>query len=365
MHEQMNSPLLHAPAANMTRRPLGQIKQLPADFIVEEVLGLEPENEGEHLLLKIRKSQLNTENIAQALQKHFELSDVDVSYCGLKDKQAVTEQWFSVRTPRDQQDLPVALGDIEQMPAATWGVVCWQRHARKLRRGAHRRNRFTVRLRNLHSAEGNLVAPAEQIMENVDNLIKNGFPNYFGIQRFGSNGDNLRRAEQHFNNPRRKITRTQRGFCYSAARSALFNRVCAARVLDRTLSTPLPGEPMMLQGSRSYFVNDGSPEVTTRCNEFDIHPSGPLWGRGQSLCDEPHSASETKWLADYKNFRQGLENAGLKQERRALRAIAHDIQYRVEDDSTMVLQFELDKSVYATVLLQELLEPAESTTNSL
>lgn len=351
------SSLLNAPVANQGLRPTGQIKKIPADFIVEEILGIEPENEGEHLLLQIRKCQLNSEDVARELQKYFEVSDVDVSYSGMKDKQAVTEQWFSVRTSSDAEGLPTVSGAPDKMLGATWGVLQSQRHARKLRRGAHKRNRFTLRIRDLKCSSSGSDAASDLIARNTNTVLKNGFPNYFGLQRFGIDGANLRKAEQHFNNPRRKITRTQRGFCYSAARSALFNLVCAARVKDQSFSTPMPGEPMVLQGSRSHFINDGSEEISARCDQFDIHPSGPLWGRGDSLCEDPYKASESNWLEDCALFKDGLERAGLKQERRALRAIAHQLHCQVEDDTTVVLQFELDKSVYATVLMQELLEP--------
>lgn len=351
------SRLLHAPVANPDQRPSGRIKQVPSDFIVEEILGIEPENDGEHLLLQIRKCQLNSEDVARELQKFFNVRDVDVSYSGIKDKQAVTEQWFSVCTPRDAQGLPAVSGEPDQMPGATWGVLQSQRHGRKLRRGAHKRNRFTLRIRDLATPGSSSSKALDLIARNADTVVENGFPNYFGSQRFGIDGANLRKAEQHFNNPRRKITRTQRGFCYSAARSALFNLVCAARVNDQSFTTPIPGEPMMLQGSRSHFTNDGSAQIATRCDQFDIHPSGPLWGRGATLGEDPYKTSETKWLEDYALFKDGLERAGLKQERRALRAIAHQLHYKVEDDATVVLQFELDKSVYATVLMQELLEP--------
>ena len=355
----MNIPsLLLAPTLSTDPRPTGLIKAAPQDFLVEEILGIELDNEGEHLMLLIRKCQLNTEDVARELKKLCKAADVDVSYSGLKDKNAVTEQWFSVRTPDDASHLPEAAGSLADMVEGSWGVVQSHRHTRKLRRGAHRRNRFSLRLRKLHSLDTE--SPAEQVAERVGVLGKGGFPNYFDMQRFGRGGANLQKAQQHFQNPRRKITRTQKGFCLSAARSVLFNRVCAERIGEQNYATPQAGEAMVMQGSKSYFVNDGSEDVITRCEALDIHPSGPLWGRGNSLCEEPYAARETAWLAECKDFMQGLEQAGLKQERRALRAVAHDLHCEIEDSNTVLLRFELDKSVYATTLVQELVDTTQT-----
>lgn len=357
----MNIPeLLLAPAQNSDPRPTGRLKSFPHDFIVEEVLGIEPDNEGEHLLLLIRKCQLNTEDVARQLQKLFKVADMDVSYSGLKDKNAITEQWFCVRTPNDTADLPIATGALTELAEGAWGVVRSHRHLRKLRRGAHRRNRFSLRLRDLQNTGENANSPAEHVAGLSQSLAARGFPNYFGVQRFGIGGANLQRAQQFFQNPRRKITRTQRGFCLSAARSALFNRVCAQRIDEGAYDTPQPGEPMVMQGSKSYFVNDGSADVKTRCDALDIHPSGPLWGRGASLGEEPYNSRESAWLEEWGAYMQGLEQAGLKQERRALRALAHELHCEIEDNNTVLLSFELDKSVYATTLVQELLDTAQT-----
>ena len=80
----------------------------------------------------------------------------------------------------------------------------------------------------------------------------------------------------------RRVRREQRTLLLSAARSELFNRVLAARVAGGSWDRPLDGEVWMLDGSRSVFgpepLND---DLAQRLAAFDIHPSGPLWGRGE------------------------------------------------------------------------------------
>ena len=83
-----------------------------------------------------------------------------------------------------------------------------------LNRDKRKHNCFRIKITNI----------SEEIDESVINNIKiNGFPNYFGYQRFGFNGNNLVNAEQIFNNKIRVRSRNKRGLYLSAARSYLFN----------------------------------------------------------------------------------------------------------------------------------------------
>ena len=77
----------------------GQIRVEPADFIVQEDLGYEPEGDGEHHYLYIRKTGENTDWVARQLANFAQVSPRDVAYAGKKDRHAVTEQWFSVHLP--------------------------------------------------------------------------------------------------------------------------------------------------------------------------------------------------------------------------------------------------------------------------
>ena len=72
---------------------------MPEDFRVDEVLGFIPSGEGEHLFLKIEKSNLTSFDLIDRVASDFGLKPRDIGYSGLKDKQAITRQWLSLHLP--------------------------------------------------------------------------------------------------------------------------------------------------------------------------------------------------------------------------------------------------------------------------
>ena len=126
------------------------IRAHAADFEVEEVLGFSADGEGEHCLLCIQKRGLNTADVVRRLSRAAAVPERDIGYCGLKDKHATTRQWFSVGLAgRAEPDWSV-------LDDAAVQVLQQGRHRRKLRRGAHRGNRFCLRLRGLRGERAEL-----------------------------------------------------------------------------------------------------------------------------------------------------------------------------------------------------------------
>ncbi len=327
--------------------PIARFKQYPGDFRVHEVLGFDLDGEGEHLWIKVCKTGLNTRDVADQLAGLFKVAARDVGYSGLKDKHAVTTQWFSLPLPIARQ-LPDDLPQLAQL-----SIEETVRSRKKLRSGAHRQNHFTITLRELHDCrdllEARLLAVRAQ-----------GFPNYFGKQRFGHGGRNVISARSMFQR-KQKISRFKRGIYLSAARSHLFNKILDARIAQQNWQTVLPGEVCVLDGSNSIFQCPQPDEaVSQRHSEFDLHTSGALYGRGESLATGQVLELESQCLADEDILTSGLEAAGLKQERRALRAIAQDMSWRWLDTSTLEIDVTLQRGVYATSLLGELVELQES-----
>ena len=221
-------------------------------------------------------------------------------------------------------------------------------HNRKLPRGALAGNRFTLVLREVQGERAVIDARLVQI-------AARGLPNWFGEQRFGREGGNVAAALSMFAG--RRVRRDQRSILLSAARSELFNRVLAARVGDASWDQGLEGEVWMLSGSRSVFGPEPwSEELSARLARFDIHPSGPLWGAGGLR--STGSSAETELTAleddDAIALRAGLEAAGLKQERRALRLVAEGLTWQWLEDQALGLEFSLPPGCYATALLHEL-----------
>jgi len=318
------------------------IRTTPEDFQVDELPSFEASGEGEHLLLEIRKRGANTVHVAKQLAAWAGLPEMAVSYAGMKDRHAVTTQRFSVHLPkRVAPDIATLASDEVEVLSSTW-------HNRKLQRGALAGNRFNLVLREV---DGD--APA--IDARLAQIAARGLPNWFGEQRFGRDGGNVPAALAMFGG--RRLRRDQRALLLSAARSALFNRVLAARVEQGNWDQPLEGEVWMLDGSRSVFGPEPfSDALSERLARFDIHPSGPLWGAGELRSTGQALSLELQAIADEESLalRAGLEAEGLKQERRALRLRPALLQHRWLESRVLALSFALPPGCYATAVLHEL-----------
>ncbi len=307
------------------------------DFLVVELPAFEASGEGEHLLLTIEKRGTNTAFAAKRIAAWAGVAEMAVGYAGMKDRHAITRQRFSVHLPkRIAPDLSALESDELRVVDSGW-------HARKLQRGALRGNRFVLRLRDV-------VGERAAIDARLGELATQGLPNYFGEQRFGRDGGNLDAARRMFAGQRMK--REQRGILLSAARSQLFNAVLAARVVDGSWNAGLPGELWMLDGSHSVFGPEADPgALAPRAIAQDIHPTGPLWGRGELRSAGACRALEETTLESAADLRAGLEQAGLNQERRALRIPVRTLQWNWPAARALELTFELPAGSYATALL--------------
>ena len=318
-----------------------RIKVSPEHFKVDEVLGFEPDGTGQHYLFRILKINRNTADVARELSQMFGLRLVDVGYSGRKDKQAVARQWFSV--PAQSVDaVSSSIGGLG------WKVEKQCRHGRKLRRGSHRGNSFDIRLSEFKGC-------ASDLEQRVLNLQRRGFPNYFGSQRFGHQGRNIDEARRILGTDAIRLRRPSHQMLLSAARSWLFNVVLGQRLRENTWTRPLPGDIMMLAGSRSHFTAEkGDSMLPERLASLDIHVSGPLWGDVKSVQGQTAWQRECYWLEGEAELRDSVARTGANPARRALRATFDDLALKWTHDSNPRLIFTLGRGCYATSLLREL-----------
>ena len=319
----------------------------PEDFVVEELPGFEASGEGEHLLLTVEKRGMNTVFAARCLARWAGIPEHGVGYAGLKDRHAVTRQRFTVHLPRR------VAPDLAALEAMDLRVLDHAWHQRKLPRGALRGNRFTLRLRAL---EGEPAA----IEARLRAIAGGGLPNYFGEQRFGRDGDNVEAARRMFAGAR--VHREKRSIYLSAARSAIFNAVLAGRVRAGNWATGADGEVWMLDGSQSVFGPEpATPALSGRAARLDIHATGPLWGQGELRSAGAVRELELAAVAPFADLRAGLEAAGLKQERRALRVRVAGLAWETPAAGELLLRFELPPGAYATGLLAGLGEVRDAS----
>jgi tRNA pseudouridine13 synthase len=328
-----------------------RLRVTPEDFIVEEDMPFELSGAGEHLWVKVRKRGFNTDQVAKHLARIAGVKPRDVGYAGMKDRHAVTVQWFSIQVPGRTDDPDWAVG----LPAGI-EVLESRRHSRKLKIGALEGNRFVITLRD---CAGDRAALDRRLAE----IRATGVPNYFGEQRFGRGGENIVRAQAMFAGAIEVKERYLRGIYLSAARSLLFNDVLARRLADGSWQTGLPGEAFALDGSRSFFVvDDIDATIRDRLARHDIHPSGPLWGRGELPSRGVARELEEKVVAAHKDIAAGLAAAGLEQERRPLRVIPKNLVTDWTEPTTLKLSFALPAGTYATAVLRELADYTDCST---
>ncbi|MGB5260015.1 MAG: tRNA pseudouridine(13) synthase TruD [Gammaproteobacteria bacterium] len=325
----------------------GQIRQVAEDFRVTEIPLIEPAGAGEHVWVQVQKRNANTPVIAERLASVAGVHPRKVSFAGMKDRHAVTEQWFSVHLPgRDDPDWT-------QLDDDNTRVLAHARHGRKLQRGALRGNAFRLVIREV-------TGDVEVLGQRLHQVCTSGVPNYFGAQRFGRDGSNLQTAERLFANPRLRLSRNQRSMALSSMRSLLFNRVLSERVAMDCWDRPVTGDAMQLEGSHSFFIADAiDDDLLRRVREHDIHPTGPLCGQGTIVVTGECLDIENRVLAAYADNIAGLAAAGLRNDRRALRVMPGDFTWNWPAENCLELMFSLPAGSYATAVLRELIEYRE------
>lgn len=317
----------------------GTLKAEPADFIVEEQLGFAPDGGPAHVLLRVEKTATDTLAVARALARHADVPARDVGIAGLKDRQAVATQWFSV---------PASPGERcwTGFRGPGYAVLEAQPHSRKLRRGALAGNRFRIRVRQA-------VGAAAQAEARLAAVAERGVPNYFGAQRFGAGGSNLLRVARWLADGRLPRSREQRSFTLSAARSLAFNGVLAARVRAGHWDRLLAGDVLNLDGTGSVFRDDQGAGLPDRVARGDLHPTGPLPGRGGMAPAGAAGELESAALAPFVGLIEALAAAGVEAERRALRVLPREFEWTWRN-SELALGFLLPRGTFATAVLREI-----------
>ncbi|MFZ1874163.1 MAG: tRNA pseudouridine(13) synthase TruD [Chania sp.] len=326
----------------------GALKANPEDFIVVEDLGFTPDGEGEHLLVNIRKTGCNTQFVADYLAKFAGIHARSVSYAGLKDRQAVTEQWFCLHLPgKESPDLTqFALGGCEVLQAA--------RHLRKLRIGTLKGNDFTLVLRD--------ISDRQEVEQRLQAIAAGGVPNYFGSQRFGRGGNNLVMARRWAKDEIRVKERSKRSFYLSASRSALFNLITSQRLANQQQRTVLEGDALQLAGRGSWFV--AKPEeldsLQQRLDAGELLITAPLPGDGEPGTAGEALKFEQQCLAEQPELLTLLKRERVEPARRALLLQPQKLLWNWRDDVTVELRFWLPAGSFATSVVREIMRQDNS-----
>lgn len=338
----------------------GTLKAEPSHFFVSETLSFTPKGEGEHFLVRIRKKGENTQYVANELAKACGVPSRDVSWAGLKDRHAITEQWFSVHLPgKSDPDLNQFVEEHDGVEA----ILASTRHDKKLRPGDLIGNDFTLILSTLENTD--------TLEARLEAIKSQGVPNYFGSQRFGRGGNNLVMARQWGQNKLRVKDKNKRSFYLSAARAYLFNLVLDARIKDNLLYTPLLGDLLINTKKETLLVEDIEQAKTLlACDNLiseniapteNIAPSewlvsAPLTGDNALPTNADAQAFEQSIIDQEPDLLAIIRANRMQHDRRPLLLMPKKMSWQIKDDE-LTLSFSLPAGSFATALVRELIQP--------
>jgi tRNA pseudouridine13 synthase len=341
----------------MSSLPSGRIKDNPEDFVVDEVPAYAPSGAGDHVFVRFTKRDWTTLDAVRAIARGLGCDPRAAGFAGMKDKRAVTTQSISLQPPRGTTSAQLA----EQARAlAVDGITVLDAtpHPHKMKPGHLSGNRFAITVRGLPEERVGEVASA------LERVAREGVPNAFGAQRFGSYGDNAARALAWLRGQERppRDPRLQR-LLWSSLQSAVFNAVLDERAADGTWVTPIEGDLLKLRSSGGLF---GCADVQTdgpRAASGEVSPTGPIigarmrWPEG-AVADLERRVSARILGDDFDLARTRSLGEG---SRRALRLWVEDLRWEtMKDDRTstpgkpaacMRVYFVLPKGSYATTVL--------------
>ena len=323
-----------------TPQQTGRLKAEFADFIVREELGYPLAGEGEFVAVKVCKTNANTLFVGEQLAKFVGISARNMSYAGLKDRHAVTEQWFCLHLAGKETP------DFSAFECEGVEILEVTRHNRKIRTGALEGNYFELLLRD--------VVETDELKQRLNQLQAVGFPNYFTEQRFGRDGHNLTQAQRWASGEISVKDRKKRSFYLSAARSEVFNLVVSQRITDHQMQTVLLGDYLQLAGSNSFFEVKAEDLVQSqqRLDENDVLLTAPLIG--ENSLEQNGNECEKAIVAQHKNLISLMKKERMNAARRAMLCKPQDLRWQFEPEG-LRLTFFLNSGSYATGLVRELI----------
>ncbi len=332
----------------------------PRDFTVEEIPLYEFTGEGEHLVLKVRKKEMTTWEMLDAISNHVGIRRRDMGYAGLKDKHAMTIQYISVMAIHEEKLKAFTHDKIK--------ILDTVRHNNKIRVGHLKGNRFNIRLKKVLGVQ----------KDKLDSVLKwikaNGVPNYFGNRRFGTDGNNWVDGKKLIDGKLKIRDRKTKEFLMGSYQSYLFNGWLSKRMelnhllekfteaeteqimklpegsLKGTKAQPnffklVEGDVMMHYPYGRLFNVENLEEEAKRFESKDIAPAGLLPGKKTKLSESTAGLIEAPY-AEEMNLNGARRYAWIQ--------VTEIKKNYVEEKAHYELSFALPKGCYATNVLDVL-----------
>ncbi|MBI5485186.1 MAG: tRNA pseudouridine(13) synthase TruD [Deltaproteobacteria bacterium] len=383
----------------------GTIKETPDDFIVEEIPSYLPCGSGEHCYLTIEKSGITTLEAIRRIAAALKAPERDIGYAGMKDAVGVTRQTISVQRITPERAMGLNLEGIKILTAAL--------HTNKLKLGHLKGNRFLIAVRNV-------VEQSEAAIRSILEILKTrGVPNYFGLQRYGAQGNShligaamlqrdwhgavdaligqpelvrdeewqaaiaayrqgdvnksLQLFPRHCRNERDVLQRLasrpgefEKAFSVihprmkklylSAVQSFLFDQVVAGRI--EHIDELMTGDLACKHVNGACFLVEDAAEEIYRARAFEISASGPMFGCKMKQPQGRPLEIESAILGAAQIEMNDFDLPGglrMEGERRPLRVPLESHSFRLEGDCLWI-EFALPKGSYATSVLREIMK---------
>ncbi|MFP4046261.1 MAG: tRNA pseudouridine(13) synthase TruD [Bacteroidales bacterium] len=330
----------------------GKIKTCEEDFIVNEIPAYEPSGEGEHLFIHITKRGITTKDVQKALAKIYNANFKDVEFAGIKDKHALTSQYFSVWL-RNGQSKNLAYELEKNMPIT---INNMEFHNRKLKMGHLRGNAFKIKIREIKMSLDEAYTRACKIAEEIH---KKGLPNFYGEQRFGKDGDNAERGFRLLKGQEIVHNKWLKRFLLSSLQSNLFNYYLTKRIENKLFDKILKGDIAKKQDTGGLFVVEEVDDEQKRLENKEICFTGPMFGKKMKQAGDKAGELEASVLQENDITEEEIKKAKLTGTRRA-GIIIPEIKIEQQEDG-LNLEFSLPKGAFATIVLREIMKNEVNT----
>lgn len=156
------------------------LKQIPEDFIVNEVTQLVPRKAGKYCYFWLKKREYTTLDALHTVARHLKIPPNKVNAAGSKDKHAVTKQLCSAYGVKKEDIEKLKIDDIT-LEFFGYGEI-------PLSLGDLSTNNFSVIVRNLSEEDGDYLLKKIQSKKSITVV------NYFDEQRFSQHNVEIGRA---------------------------------------------------------------------------------------------------------------------------------------------------------------------------
>jgi len=339
----------------------GELRATPEHFVVEEIALYTPQGDGQHLYVNLTKVGVTTKEVQEQLARLFALRPGDVSYAGMKDKHARATQTFSLNVGhRPPATTEQYVAESMQRIRDNLNIeVNWANlHRNKLRLGHLLGNRFVITITNLAVGLEEAAARAQAIS---DAMARDGVPNFFGPQRFGATGSNVRQGMELLLGERTKSARWLRRLLTTAYQSYLCNRYLARRMEIGAFSHLLAGDVAKKHATGGMFAVVDAAVEQPRYEAHEISFTAPMYGPKMWAATDASAELEAEVLAESPVTMEHFAAFGVEGTRRLGRLLLPDCSVAPNEAlGGLTIAFALPKGAFATTILREIMKVSET-----